>query len=287
MGTILVTGATGNVGAEVARLLRERGAPPRIAARDRARAVAALGDGIAVAPFDFGHPETFPDALRGVERVFLVRPPDLADVGRFFAPFIAAMRGAGVAQVVFLSLLGAERLRVVPHRRIEEQLAGSGLGWTFLRASFFMQNLSTTHRDEIRERDEIAVPAGRGATSFVDVRDIAAVAAEALTTPGHVGRAYPLTGGEALDYFQVAAILGEVLGRPIAYTDPSLPRFLLDARRRRRSISLALVMAGIYTTARLGRAAQVTGDTARLLGRPPITVRQFASDYRACWARDE
>ena len=283
MGAILVTGATGNVGAEVVRLLRECGQPVRAAVRDRSRA--RFGDGVEVALFDFAHIETFSAALSGVDRLFLVRPPDITDVARYFDPFFAVARAAGVRHVVFLSLLGAEQISIVPHRRIEERLEASELDWTFLRASFFMQNLSTTHRDEIRERDVIAVPAGRGKTSFIDVRDIAAVAVEALTTPGHAGRAYPLTGGEALDYAEVAHILSAVLGRPITYTNPSIPAFLLDTRRRNMPLAFALVMLGIYATARFGKAGLVTDDTARLLGRPPITMRQFAVDNRECWVR--
>ena len=77
--------------------------------------------------------------------------------------------------MVFLSILGVERIRVVPHRRVEEWLEASGLDWVFLRASYFMQNLSGVHRDDIRLRDEVFLPAGRGRTSFIDVRDVAAV----------------------------------------------------------------------------------------------------------------
>ena len=106
---------------------------------------------VTVVPFDFERAETHAPALAGVEAVFLVRPPDLADTRRSFAPFIGAAEASGVGRVVFLSLQGAERIGVVPHRRIERRLARSRLVWTFLRAGFFMQNLSTFHRDEIRD----------------------------------------------------------------------------------------------------------------------------------------
>lgn len=280
---ILVTGATGNVGAEVIAGLRQRNAAVIAAVRNVERARRTLGPDLSYRAFDFARPETFDAAFAGVRRVFLVRPPDVSDVEQYVAPAIAAARRAGVEQVVFLSLLGAERNPVVPHYGIEQALLASGMGWTFLRASFFMQNLNTTHRDDIRDGDDIFVPAGRGKTSFIDVRDIAAVGARALTEDGHVNQAYPLTGAEALSYGEVAQIFSEVLGRPIRYRSPSILTFALRMRARRLPWSFILVMTGIYTTARLGLAATVTPDTARLLGRPPITMRQYITDYQASW----
>lgn len=132
----------------------------------------------------------------------------------------------------FLSLLGAEHNRVVPHYKIEQYLIHAGLADTFLRARFFMKNLNTTHRAEIQQRNEIVVPAGKGKTSFIDVRNIAAVAALALTETGHANQAYDLTGSEALDDDEVAAILSQALGRPITYREPSLFQFICNLLTR-------------------------------------------------------
>jgi len=156
------------------------------------------------------------------------------------------------------------------------------MAYTFLRPSFFMQNLSTTHRDEIR-RGRIVVPAGRGRTSFVDARDVAAVAAMALTEPGHENTAYALTGGEALDYGQVAALSTEILGKPVAYGHPELLQFVRWSRGRRLKWPYVLVMGTIYTTARLGLAGTISGDMARRLGRPPATMRECIAGNARCW----
>lgn len=283
MGKILVTGASGNVGSEVARLLAEAGHPVRAAARDAERLRATL-PGVDVAVLDFRRPETYAAALRDVDRLFLVRPPAISDTRRYVDPFVDAARDAGTQRVAFLSLLGAEKNPVLPHRRIERHLEASGLSYTFLRASFFMQNLSTVNRAEIRKRGVLVVPAGRGRTGFVDARDLAAVAAKALTEPGHENRAYPLTGGEALDYFEVTNVLSEVLGRRVVYARPGVPEFVRAARARGLPWGLVAVMVGIYTTARLGLADTVTDDLARILNRPPTTLREFASDLRETWA---
>jgi uncharacterized protein YbjT (DUF2867 family) len=283
MSLVLVTGATGNVGAELITLLRERGVPVRAALQPARIASYTPAPGVEAVPFDFEQPATATAALQGVSKLFLLRPPQISDTRRYINPVIDAARAAGVAQIVFLSLLGAAKNPLVPHHKVEQYLLSAGVPWTFLQPSFFMQNLSTTHREDIRELGEILVPAGRGATSFIDVRDIAAVAARVLSEDGHANAAYPLTGAEALDYGAVARMLTEELGRPIAYRRPWAIRFIRHMRRRGLEWGYILVMVAIYTTARLGQAGLVTPDTGRLLGRRPIGMRQFIHDYRASW----
>ncbi len=280
---ILVTGATGNVGGEVVRLLRDHGYAVRAAVRDIAAARTHGEQNIEYVALDFAQPATYQFALQGVRKLFLMRPPAISNTKRFINPLIDAAKQAGVEHIVFLSLQGADKNRFVPHHRIETYLLASGIPWTLLRAGFFMQNLSTTHRAEIRDHSEILVPAGRGTTSFIDVRDIAAVAALALTQPGHTGKAYTLTGGQALGYEDVARTMTAVLGRQVIYRNPSILTFVRRMRQRDLALGFILVMVGIYTTARLGLAATVTPDVAILLGQAPITLQQFVIDYQACW----
>ena len=280
---ILVTGATGAVGSAVVHQLRQHGQPVRAAVRDTASASDLAGGLTELVALDFLRPETWPAALEGIEKIFLVRPPAISNTRRHINPFIDAAKRAGVRHVVLLSLLGAERNAIVPHRRIEKYLEASGITYTFLRASFFMQNLSATHGQEIRETGTIAVPAGNGTTSFIDARDIGEVAARVLMEAGHENRAYDLTGSEALTYGQVANILTDVLDREIAYVPPSVPSFVRRTLLQGHPLGYALVTAAIYTTARLGLAGRVTPDTARLLEKPPTTLREFAADYADCW----
>jgi len=280
---ILVTGATGNVGAEVVKHLQASAYKVVVGVRDIEQARGLFGPGLEYVRLDFRQPATFEDALKDVQKIFLVRPPDISNITKYVAPFVAAAQQAHVAHIVFLSLLGAEKNWVVPHYKIEKTILTAGLDWTFLRASFFMQNLNTTHRDDIKERGQVYIPAGRGKTSFIDVRDIGAIAAKTLTEDGHQGQAYPLTGKVALDYYEVARELSQVLGRPIRYSHPSPITFGWQMYKRKIPISFIIVMLGIYTTARLGLAATVTSDTERLLGRPPLTMRQYIDDYKQSW----
>ena len=238
--------------------------------------------------FDFTDPATWTAAFAGVRLMFLVRPPQLSNVKRDMVPALEAAERAGVRHVVFLSLQGAEKNRVVPHAAIEKWLRASTMDWTFLRPSFFFQNLSTTHRADIRDRDEIFVPAGRGRTAFVDAADIASVAVEVLRAPAdHAGKSWTPTGSVALTYDQVAAALTTELGRPIRYRRPGAWRYAWHARRTLgMPIGMVLVTTAIYTTARLGLAAGLTGDVRAVLGREPNGISEFVHRERAAWWRE-
>ena len=274
---ILVTGASGTVGREVAARLSGQ-APVRLGSHSPAGG--GMADGVR---FDFLDPSTFGPALDGVDRVFLLRPPQLARPRHDFGPFIAAMERAGVRQAAFLSVRGAGSNPLLPHRGIERLLERSALAWTHLRPNDFMQNFATVHRADIRDRGEIWAPAGHGRTSFVDVRDVADAAVRVLTEAGHERRAYTLTGPEALTMDQAAAVLSGVRGRRVAYRNPGIPAFLRHVRAAGHSLAFGLVMTGVYTAARLGLAAGVEPDLERLIGRPATAFPVFARDYAALW----
>lgn len=275
--TILVTAATGTVGRHVVAELRDCEESVRVASRDPDAARERFGDDIEGVDFDFARPETWGETLSGVDGLFLVRPPGV-DVDEVTA-FVDAATRVGVERIAYLSTLGAERNPLIPHYRIENHVADAGVAYTFLRASFFAQNLHEVHGRDVIERDEIFVPAGSGATSFVDARDVGAVGARVLTESGHANAAYDLTGPAALTYDEVAAAFSDVLDRPITYADPSIPAFVRRMHSRGHSLGYVLLLVGIYTTARLGLAGRVTDDVQRLLGRSPRSVRQYVTDY--------
>ncbi len=274
-----MTGAGGTVGREVAK---------RLAGVAPARLGLHTPDGdspVESVRFDFLDPASFPAALRGVDRVFLLRPPRLAWARHDFAPFVAAARAAGVARIVFLSVRGAAGNPFLPHRRIERLLERSGMAWTHLRPNDFMQNFATVHQADIRDAGAIWAPAGSGRTSFVDARDVADAAVQALTGQGHDRRTYTLTGARACDLRDVADMLTTVLGRRIVYRNPGVPAFLRHMRASGRPFAVGWVMTGVYTAARLGLAAAVTPDLPQMIGRPPTTLHRFIDDYAASWRR--
>lgn len=282
---IFITGATGNSGYELIELLLQQGIELVAGVRNPEKSKLSLPASIVLRRFDFADPSTFASALQGIDKVYLMRPPALSDVKKYIAPFIDACVQMQVKHVVFLSLLGVEKNTIVPHYKIEKLLLASGLSYTFLRAGFFMQNLSTTHRDEICFENGIWVPAGRGATSFIDVRDIAEVAALALTKPGHENKAYDLTGSQALTYAQIAETLSDVLGRTITYYNPGIFTFFRKMRTKGLPVMQIVVMIALYSITRMGKAGHISNQLEQLLGRKPRTFVEFARDHASTWQR--
>lgn len=290
--TILITTPLGNVGLETLRALAKRPERPQlrlIAAvrtpdKDRAT-LKNLAD--EVVQFDFANADMFDSVLTGVDRVLLVRPPQLADVDLYFRPFVEAIKRSEVQQVVFLSLQGVENNAITPHHKIEKLIVEAGIPYTFLRPSFFMQNLSTTHRADIADRDEIYIPAGSGRTSLIDVVDIGEVAALILAekTGIHLAKNYELTGNEALTYYEMADILTYVLGRKITYKRPSMLAFVWRKWQiEKMPFSFVLVMLALYTVAKLGKAARITAVFQDVTGHAPRTFRQFVDANKAVWS---
>lgn len=263
-------GASGRVGGALARALDGR-VPLRRAGR-----------GAGMTKFDLTDPRTFDAALDGVSSVFLMRPPQIAR-GAAFRPFLEACMARGIQRMVVLSVKGADRNRVLPHNAMEHEVKIRGFDWTMLRPADFMQNLETVHRDDIRLRDEIAVPAGGGASAFVDVEDVGAAAAQVLVEDGHSGRGYTLTGPEALTFEQVADVLSEVLGRRIRYRPPSVPAFIRSRMAEATPFGMALVMTALYSVQRAGGAAEVTEELPRLLGHPATDLRTYVARASSAW----
>lgn len=282
MARIVVTGATGTVGRAVAERAAADG--HEVVAAVRRPDADGLPSGAESVHFDFTEPSTYAPALDGADGLFLMRPPAISDAERFVNPVVDAAERVGMEHVAFLSVLGAERNPFLPHRATEKRLEASPLGFTLLRASNFMQNLAEQNAADIRERDEVYVPAGGGRVSYVDARDVGGAAAVALGEGGRAQRARDLTGPEAIDHFAVAQALSDALGRRIDYTRPGALEFIWRKLSEGEPLPFVLVMTGIYTVARLGLAARVTGDLPATLGRPATTFSTFAADYRDVWA---
>jgi uncharacterized protein YbjT (DUF2867 family) len=280
---ILVTGATGTVGASVVTRLLAEGEPVRAAVRELTDTVP---DGAESARFDFADSATWDEALDGVDRMFLIRPPAISDVKTYLRPAIARAADHRLRQVVFLSVMGVNRL--LPHWQVERDLEASELPHTVLRSAFFAQNLLTAYRRDIIDHDRIRLAAGRGRTSFVDTRDVADVAALALQDPGtHAGSTYTLTGPAALSWYQVATLLSARLGRPIDYQPIGLLRYRRELLAQGMESAFVNVQLVIGAVATLGLADRLTPDVRNLLGHDPIALDHFVADHLASWRRPE
>ncbi|CAM3543342.1 SDR family oxidoreductase [Deinococcus frigens] len=274
-----VTGAPGNVGTPLVRELLKRGARVRVLARHPEKAWQAFADAppsqIEFVMMEFGQRRTYLNAFDGLDKLFVLRPPAVSQVSKAVFPALDVALGAGVRHFALLSIQGADRLPFTPHAQLEKHLGGNGATYTFLRASFFMQNLTTTHLPDLK-KGIIAVPAGNGRTSFVDANDVGEAAAIILTEGGHENRAYELTGPDALTYAEVAQIFTRVTGHLYRYTDPNPLTFYRQMRGHGAGRAEVLVMTAIYATARLGLAKHVSDDLPALLGRPAHSIEDFA-----------
>jgi uncharacterized protein YbjT (DUF2867 family) len=273
---ILVTGATGTIGREVVWQLLAADERPRVFVRDRDKARRLLGEQVEQVVGDLDRPETIEAALAGVDRLFLLttqssRQPDWERTA------IAAAAGAGVAHVVKLSVFRADEqspLRFArQHWQAERALERSGLAWTMVRPVFLMQNLRAMVRDAA-----IYTAAGDGRVAMIDARDIAAVAVAALTTRGHEGKIYTLTGPEALTFDDVASSLSQQSGMQIRHVRVSVD----DVRTALESAGVAAWfaddMARLHAMLAAGYEDLVTDDVRAVTGCPARTLAQFLRD---------
>ncbi|MFM9920433.1 NmrA family NAD(P)-binding protein [Lacisediminihabitans sp. H27-G8] len=285
-GSVLVTGATGTVGAAVAQFLLARGETVVGAIRDIDDST-PLPEGVTGRQFDFAmSPSELDAAMVGCDRLFLMRPPAIADVRRYLFPVVDAAQRANIRQIVFLSLQGVQFNRSTPHYAVERYLKSTGAPFTSLRPNFFMQNISTTHAAEIRNHDDVFVPAGRSFTALIDALDIGRVAAAVFTNDGHIGQAYTLSGEQSLTYRTVARILTDVLGRRIRYRTPSESDYLARLTSEGSPDDYIAVQKMIYRIVRFNISAFPNRSVRRLTGAPATTFRQFAERERAAWNPD-
>ena len=281
MTKVLVIGSTGNIGSYVVEKLIEKEIEVKAAVRNKEKGQKFFSNNhIEVVEFDFLRQDTFDEALKGITKIFLMRPPQLANPKEDMLPFLEKAKRSGVEHIVFVSLLGVEKNPIVPHRKIEEFIRNLDFQYTFLRPSFFMQNLNTTHREDILIRNELFIPVGKAKTSFIDTRDIAEIAALSLTEEEHINKAYTLTGHEAITYDEVAAIMSDVLKRKINYSNPGIFEFRRTLIQRGTPKEFANVMTMLYTMTKLGTAKNVTDDAEKLLNRKPITFREYVEDHK-------
>src|SRR5712672_1197757 len=286
---ILVTGGTSLIGSEVLRLLWRAGGPARALVRNPGRAQALPG--ITWVQGDLAKPETLASMFAGCTKLFLLtgNVENASDLQRHA---IAAARQVGVAHVVKLSAFGASQHSnsVIGrmHHQIEKELQGSGLAWTMLRPHHFMQNL-LSQADNIINDGVVYSSSGDGRIPFVDTRDIAAVAAATLTEPGHTGKKYVITGGEALSYRQATDILAGAICRPLRFSGGPV-----DEARARRTLAVqptwlvdSLLAIAAYQRAG-GPTETITSVVADLTGKPPRTFAAFARDHAVAFlpARD-
>jgi uncharacterized protein YbjT (DUF2867 family) len=280
---ILITGATGRVGGATLQHLLRRGVPVRALIRNPQKAASVASSGVETVIGDLAQSCSLEVALEGITAALLVSPLDPRQV-ELQGNFIDAAKQVGDVHVVKISGLGTALDSPVRsgrwHAQTEKYLEDSGLPFTHLRPPFFMQNI-LRFAPTIRASGEFVGALNRGKVAMIDVDDIAAVAATVLTTPGHAGKAYLLTGPEALSYQDVAQKLSRSLGRPVTYKN--VPMTVM----RERLLASGMpewqvdVQVDFSTALGAGQASTVTDTVEAVTGSPPRTFDQFIRGHIA------
>jgi uncharacterized protein YbjT (DUF2867 family) len=200
-------------------------------------------------------------------------------------PFIDVAYAAGVRHIVFLSVAGADRMKWVPHRKVELHLVACGQGYTLLRPGFFAQNLKDAYQRDIVEDSRLFVPAANGRVAFLDVRDVGAVAARVFTAPERfLGEAFTLTGPEALSFDDVAAILSNALNRTIRYVPASISGYAWHlGSKRQMQWAQIVVQTVLHVGLRRSDAQEIDPTVERLLGRPPRALKDYVAHALDAW----
>jgi uncharacterized protein YbjT (DUF2867 family) len=297
MSTILVTGATGTVGSEVVKQLVSSSSSSSdnndiiIRAAFHSQNKADIfkqynnKKTVQIVNMDYNKSETIADALNHVDKLFLLNLP--APNMAVYSNLVKEIRKyGGINHIVKLSSMAAEETGFETiigriHREEEKIIEESGIPSTFLRPGSFMQNFVNFLGQTIKTQNAFYLPAGDGKVSFVDARDIAAISVRALTNGNqqYIGKAYAITGQEAISYRQAAEILSKEVGRRISYVD--IPEE--DARKGMKESAMddwvVDAIMEFYSIIRTGHASQTTNVVEQITGRKPIPFSQFAKDY--------
>lgn len=282
MSKILVTGATGTIGSELVKQLQAAKADFAVMVRSAAKAPTGVATRIA----DWDDVAALTAAMRGFDTVFLLLPLQ-ANKLELAKNAAAAAKAAGVKHIVRASGAGADANSpfAMPKLQgaIDQLLADTGISATFLRNSTFMQNYITFQTDAVKSGTFYGAYAD-AAQSMIDVRDIAAVAAKILQNPApHAGKAYTLTGAEAITSAEAAQLLASAVGKPVNYVAVSREQAVEAMKGMHYPPFIIEQMDSLNRIISAGYAAGMSTDVQTLLGRKPIGFAQFAKDYAAVW----
>lgn len=286
---ILITGATGNVGIEVIRFIFQSNPNFEIVAgvRDieKSRKVFAGYQELHYRHFDFEDAKTYDSAFEGVDILFLLRPPQIADVDKIFRPMIDAAWRNNIRKVVFLSVQGADKTGFIPHAKIEKLLLAKGFEYIFLRPSYFMQNLTTTLAEDVKA-GKIVLPAGNAKFNWVDVANIGEVAAKMfLEFDRYKNQALEITGSENLSFAEAVSIINSTLGLDLVYESPNLLKFYHYKRKQGVSKAMVMVIIMLHFLPRFQRPPHISDNYLKIMGKYPTLLSDFAKKEMAIYGK--
>ena len=274
---ILVVGASGTVGTELVSLFKKQGVRVRATTSKKVKSSDELvhmnlvtGEGIR-------------DGFEGVDKAFFLTPPGYADQHALLSPLIQEAKRRGLKKVVMMTVIGADKDESSAFRRAEIELEKSGLNYNILRPNWFLQNFNSFWLQGIQEQGKLILPAGQAKVSFIDARDIAAVAAKLLTADKFDRQSFDLTGAQAVDHAEAAKALQKVSGREIAYQEISPMDFKQALTSAGLPVDYVDFLLKLFGFLRNGDSARTTSAIQDVTGQKPRTIEQYANDYKQNW----
>jgi uncharacterized protein YbjT (DUF2867 family) len=282
MKNILITGATGNVGMAVIKSIQKLNSDFNliVGVRDANEDNSTFeNQNIKVVLFDVTDSLTFATAFKNIDVLFLLRPPQISEVQKYFEPLIESAIQTKIKHIVFLSVQGVEKSSIIPHHKIEKLIVESKIYYTFLRPAYFMQNFTSTLHKDLVVNKRIYLPAGKAKFTLIDVNDIGNVAAIVLTnSANHLNKIYELTNNEKLTFTEIAEKLSFGLKTKISYISPNIFSFYLQKRKEETPSILILVMIMLHYFPRFQAEPKITNCVKQITTREPKTFYQFIQD---------
>jgi uncharacterized protein YbjT (DUF2867 family) len=282
--TIVVSGATGNIGTEVVKQLsvvKDVKVRAAVHSLDKAR---KLPERVEVVQMEYAQPETVLSAFTGATKLFLLPPGDQYDRAETTQMMVQAAKEAGIQYIVLISAISIDREPILSsdldlYAKVEEIVANSGIMYSILRPSWFNQNFTSRVFGPQIQQGILHLPVGEGKTGWIDCRDIAAVTVKLFTQMGHENKIYNLTGPEALSMSEAIAILSRVTGTEIKFVDISEETYAQMLRDFGVPEWFVHKMIEITRKWRIGSHDDVTQDVEKVTGKKPISFEQFAIDH--------
>lgn len=277
---ILITGATGNVGFEVIRFLTKNNSTNNIIAGVRninaAKKLFKDYSTIDFVNFDFEQPDTFDNALKNINTIFLLRPAHISDIDKYFVPLMTKLKEYEVNEVVFLSVQGAEKSKVIPHNKIEKLIENYNLNHIFLRPSYFMQNLTTTLLKDIKNKRQIILPAGKAKFNWIDIENIGEISSIMLNRfSDFSNQTFELTGEQNIDFFEVTDLINTVIKRPISFSNVNPLKFYKIKKNDGMEKGMIIVMIMLHMLPRFQKEPVISNYYEQLTGKKPTTLIDF------------
>ena len=282
MKRILITGATGNIGTEVVQYLYklENESEIIVAVRNIESAKNKFPNypKLDFRTFDFEEQNSFNGAFKDIDVLFLLRPPHISEVDKYFQPLLESAKKNGIEKVVFLSVQGAEKSKVIPHNKIERLIKSNDFKYIFVRPSYFMQNLTTTLLPEILENQTITLPSGQAKFNWIDVINIGEVSAVLIKSfDKYQNSAYEITGTENKNFKEVTEIMTEITGTNFRFKTINPISFYFKKRKSGVQSGFAIVMTILHFLPRFQKEPEISDNFFKLTGMKTTTLKEFIS----------